>query len=258
MPRPAWEWFCVSNVVAVAAFLASVTYLMGFWMENMRQHTPAYAFSQPVFALSMVTALGSLLYFFAFFGVAFVHGDVADLAAEPQPAAGNGGRAGGRAVSTDGSDADVVIVGAGTAGAALAAVLARSGKRVTMVERCVSMLVQPARQGVSPATTRACTPPHACARACIQCPATIFRREMGSIDRIVGEVLQPGGVRALERMGLAQAAKTADIDSVRVDGCVCYRSAVCRQHSSVTARATHTPRNTACSIATAPREGTCA
>ena len=35
-------------------------------------------------------------------------------------------------------DADVVIVGAGTAGAALAAVLARDGRKVVVIERCVA------------------------------------------------------------------------------------------------------------------------
>ena len=38
-------------------------------------------------------------------------------------------------------DADVIIVGAGTAGASLAAVLARDGKRVVLVERCVPPLI---------------------------------------------------------------------------------------------------------------------
>lgn len=37
-------------------------------------------------------------------------------------------------------DADVVIIGAGTAGAALATVLARDGKRVVMIERCVVVM----------------------------------------------------------------------------------------------------------------------
>lgn len=38
-------------------------------------------------------------------------------------------------------------------------------------------------------------------------------------DRIVGELLQPGGLRALERLGLDDCAK-AGIDSVPVDGYV--------------------------------------
>lgn len=41
---------------------------------------------------------------------------------------------------------------------------------------------------------------------------------MAGEDRIVGELLQPGGVRALERMGLAAAAKSAAVDSVHVEG----------------------------------------
>lgn len=36
-------------------------------------------------------------------------------------------------------------------------------------------------------------------------------------DRIVGELMQPGGIRALERMGLDDCAKES-IDSVEVSG----------------------------------------
>jgi hypothetical protein len=44
-------------------------------------------------------------------------------------------------------------------------------------------------------------------------------RKMGMTDnRIIGELLQPGGLRALERMGLADAATRAATDSVVVDG----------------------------------------
>lgn len=100
--------------------------------------------SQPVFALYTLAALGSMLYFFAFFGVAFVHQDVTEMAAHQHQAARGSRVSGGAAAAagtarappnSDGSDADVVIVGAGTVGAALATVLARQGKRVTVIER---------------------------------------------------------------------------------------------------------------------------
>lgn len=55
----------------------------------------------------------------------------------------------------------MVIVGAGVLGSAMAAVLARDGRRVTVVER-----------------------------------------DMREPDRIVGELLQPGGFRALRKLGL--------------------------------------------------------
>lgn len=55
----------------------------------------------------------------------------------------------------------MVIVGAGVLGSAMAAVLARDGRRVTVVER-----------------------------------------DMKEPDRIVGELLQPGGYRALGKLGL--------------------------------------------------------
>lgn len=63
---------------------------------------------------------------------------------------------------------DVVIVGAGVLGSAMAAVLAQDGRRVTVVER-----------------------------------------DMREPDRIVGELLQPGGYRALRKLGLeGQCKKT--------------------------------------------------
>lgn len=55
----------------------------------------------------------------------------------------------------------MLIVGAGVLGSAMAAVLARDGRRVTVVER-----------------------------------------NMKEPDRIVGELLQPGGYRALGKLGL--------------------------------------------------------
>nr|XP_015213686.1 PREDICTED: squalene monooxygenase isoform X1 [Lepisosteus oculatus] len=63
--------------------------------------------------------------------------------------------------AADSRDPDVVVVGAGVLGSALAAVLARDGRRVTVIER-----------------------------------------DLREPDRIVGELLQPGGYRALRELGL--------------------------------------------------------
>src|SRR5277367_180753 len=72
-------------------------------------------------------------------------------------------------------DADVVIVGAGILGSALAVALADQGRSVILLERS---LKEP--------------------------------------DRIVGELLQPGGVEALEKLGLRYCLE--EIDAVRVKG----------------------------------------
>lgn len=72
-------------------------------------------------------------------------------------------------------DADVVIVGAGILGSALAVALADQGRSVILLERS---LKQP--------------------------------------DRIVGELLQPGGVEALEKLGLGQCLE--GIDAIKVKG----------------------------------------
>ncbi|KAB8290448.1 hypothetical protein EYC80_010880 [Monilinia laxa] len=72
-------------------------------------------------------------------------------------------------------EADVVVVGAGVFGCAIAYALAQQGRSVLLLER---WLKEP--------------------------------------DRIVGELLQPGGVSALEKLGLAHCLE--DIDSVIVKG----------------------------------------
>ncbi|KAM7420222.1 hypothetical protein PAMA_014764 [Pampus argenteus] len=74
--------------------------------------------------------------------------------------------AGGSSVAPE---PDVVIVGAGVLGSAMAAVLARDGRRVTVVER-----------------------------------------DLKEPDRIVGELLQPGGYRALKELGLEGSVKGLD------------------------------------------------
>ena len=72
-------------------------------------------------------------------------------------------------------DADVVVVGAGILGSAIATTLARQGRSVILLEKS---LKQP--------------------------------------DRIVGELLQPGGVAALKKLGLEECLD--DIDAITVHG----------------------------------------
>ncbi|KAI4873119.1 hypothetical protein NFI96_015540 [Prochilodus magdalenae] len=71
--------------------------------------------------------------------------------------------------SSDGPEPEIIIVGAGVLGSALATVLARDGRRVTVVER-----------------------------------------DLREPDRIVGELLQPGGFRVLRELGLEDAVKGLD------------------------------------------------
>jgi squalene monooxygenase len=77
--------------------------------------------------------------------------------------------------STPTRHADVLIVGAGIAGCALAVALGRQGRKVLLLERS---LKEP--------------------------------------DRIVGELLQPGGVQALEQLGLLDCLE--GIDAIKVHG----------------------------------------
>lgn len=68
---------------------------------------------------------------------------------------------GANGTSVSEPEPDILIVGAGVLGSAMAAVLARDGRRVTVIER-----------------------------------------DLREPDRIVGELLQPGGFKALKELGL--------------------------------------------------------
>ncbi|CAJ1061901.1 squalene monooxygenase [Xyrichtys novacula] len=72
------------------------------------------------------------------------------------------------------SEPDVVIVGAGVLGSAMAAILARDGRKVTVVER-----------------------------------------DLREPDRIVGELLQPGGYKALKELGLEGSVEGLDAHLVK-------------------------------------------
>ncbi|XP_070692116.1 squalene monooxygenase [Pempheris klunzingeri] len=85
---------------------------------------------------------------------------------DPESSGSLSASAGGPPVA---SEPDVVIVGAGVLGSAMAAVLARDGRRVTVVER-----------------------------------------DLKEPDRIVGELLQPGGYRALKELGLEGSVEGLD------------------------------------------------
>ncbi|XP_062321130.1 squalene monooxygenase [Osmerus eperlanus] len=76
--------------------------------------------------------------------------------------------------TTVAQEPDVIIVGAGVLGSAMAAVLARDGHRVTVIER-----------------------------------------DLREPDRIVGELLQPGGYRALKELGLEDSVEGLDAHVVK-------------------------------------------
>ncbi|XP_033983097.1 squalene monooxygenase [Trematomus bernacchii] len=81
--------------------------------------------------------------------------------------------------SSGAPEPDVVIVGAGVLGSAMAAVLAKDGRRVTVVER-----------------------------------------DLKEPDRIVGELLQPGGLRALRELGLEGSVE--GLDAHQINGYVIH------------------------------------
>ncbi|XP_072908924.1 squalene monooxygenase isoform X2 [Hemitrygon akajei] len=81
--------------------------------------------------------------------------------------------------TTSQCDPDVIIVGSGVLGSAMASVLARAGRNVTVIER-----------------------------------------DLKEPDRIVGELLQPGGYRALRALGLEAAVE--GLDACAVNGYIIH------------------------------------
>ncbi|OIT38388.1 squalene epoxidase 3 [Nicotiana attenuata] len=106
-----------------------------------------------------------------------------------------------------GSDADIIIVGAGVAGAALAHTLGKEGRRVLVIER-----------------------------------------DLTEPDRIVGELLQPGGYLKLIELGLEDCVE--DIDAQRVVGYALFKDGKSTNvsyplenfHSDVAGRSFHNGR----------------
>eukprot|EP00752_Nemacystus_decipiens_P003898 g3578.t3 len=185
----AWEGHLarlyVVNYAAVAVFAASMYRIMRLWDGplNRMQFFPL--------AIPFIGVFASLTYLFGFFGISIIagvmdppflsspapspkHGSSYPSAAKTRPEQFSPADESSSSYSLD--SPEVVIVGAGTAGASAAVTLARQGRKVLLVERCMS-----------------------------------------EQDRIVGELLQPGGLRALERLGLDACAKEGT-DSVIVDG----------------------------------------
>lgn len=174
------------NYVAVAVFAASSYRIVRLWDGSLnRMHFFPLA-------IPFIGVFASMTYLFGFFGISIISGVMdppffSSPAPSPKhasssypPAAGTPSKqfspAGDSSSDYSLDSPEVVIVGAGTAGASAAATFARQGRKVLLVERC-----------------------------------------MTEQDRIVGELLQPGGLRALERLGLDACAKEGT-DSVIVDG----------------------------------------
>lgn len=179
----------VVNYIAVGVFSVSMYFVMRLW------DGPLNRMNVFPLVLPFLGVFASMTYLFGFFGISvistvmdppFAVSPVSSPESFPatskvtQHDAATARRANSSAYTFD--SPEVVIVGAGTAGASAAITLARQGRKVVIVEKC-----------------------------------------MQEQDRIVGELLQPGGLRALERLGLDGCAKDG-VDSVVVDGYAVIRA----------------------------------
>ncbi|KAL1353563.1 hypothetical protein HN51_017485 [Arachis hypogaea] len=128
--------------------------------------------------------LVSVLSVFALYSLVFAGGNRRRRASQENDAQRTGnvktsvGECGSK--NLDGNDADVIVVGAGVAGAALAYTLGKDGRRVLVVER-----------------------------------------DLSEPDRIVGELLQPGGYLKLIELGLEDCVE--EIDAQRVFGYALFK-----------------------------------
>ncbi|KAI8830730.1 squalene epoxidase-domain-containing protein [Chytriomyces cf. hyalinus JEL632] len=99
---------------------------------------------------------------------------------------------------------DVIVVGAGIVGCAAATAFANDGRKVLLIgslmlsllHLCVSMLIIPLREYLA--------------------VYNFSERDWKEPDRIVGELLQPGGIKALEQLGMQDCVK--GIDAITCNG----------------------------------------
>lgn len=168
-PSPQWQWFAYGNAVSAVAFPVSLAVLVGQIAQHSPAATPWAVLSQHKWAAAAATASFSYLLLFLGVGLVVPPAPASPAHSTVRPVA----RTSSKPIA---EDPDVIVIGAGTTGASLAASLGRRGYRVLCIEKTI---VQP--------------------------------------DRIVGELLQPGGLRVLERLGLGDCAKEG-IDSVPVRG----------------------------------------
>lgn len=174
------------NYIALAVFSASMYRIMRLWDGSLNRMN-----FFPL-CIPFIGVFASMTYLFGFFGITIISA-VMDPPFMPSPLPSPKNRCAKKAdtiATPDGASSEysfdepeMIIVGAGTAGASAAVTFARQGRKVVLVER--------------------------------------FMQEQ---DRIVGELLQPGGLRALERLGLDACAKEGS-DSVAVDGYAVIRAA---------------------------------
>lgn len=245
-PQPRWGLFSHANVIATIVFTASTSYALNQWMSypssdlHHHRHDPEHFFQwTPLFSLSIFGSLLSLYYFVAFCGVSLIYSEIGALPSDEKDvpwinpeettssAQEHESREGGGGATTLNSSSGGTRINAisGSSNGAINRSTISNESKVTTRNAdsnavldsnnfktdCDVAIIGMGIVGASLATVLARQ-----GKRVVVIESTRVLR-----DTVKGELLQPGGIRALERMGLAQAAKNSEIDCVRVDGYVC-------------------------------------
>ena len=140
---PRWELFWVSNLAALLLMGACGVHLLRQFQLSAEDRGLGGRHLSVSTVLSIVGGLASCAYLLGYCAVGLAGAEVDDAWKTSQSGRSSRNHSHSATPRKEGEPADVIIVGAGTAGASLAAVLARQGRQVTVIESQIDIPVRP-------------------------------------------------------------------------------------------------------------------